>query len=128
MDIIERLKEFMAHTACRTRNSRILPNTTPPTLSQLIHGRNKTINDQLLRKLDDSFPDLDIRWLLSGKGDMLTSSNIEFSEPQNGLFGSKPASEYPDTQKEIKNTDSLEASIIEDANRKSRNLIPFSLI
>lgn len=120
MDIIERLKEFMAHTGMSNSQFADFAGIPRPTLSQLIHGRNKTINDQLLRKLDDSFPDLDIRWLLSGKGDMLTSSNIEFSEPQNGLFGSKPASEYPDTQKEIKNTDSLEASIIEDANRKKQ--------
>ncbi len=120
MDIIERLKEFMAHTGMSNSQFADFTGIPRPTLSQLIHGRNKTINDQLLRKLDDSFPELDIRWLLSGKGDMLTSSNIEFSEPQNGLFGTKQALEYPDTQKEIKSTDSLEASIIEDANRKKQ--------
>lgn len=55
-----------------------------PTLSQLLHGRNKSINDMFLRKINESFPQLDVRWLLFGTGDMLSIENTQTSEPQNG--------------------------------------------
>lgn len=49
-----------------------------PTLSQLLTGRSKTINDVLLSKLHNAFPDLNISWLLFGEGEM-TNDNIQLS-------------------------------------------------
>lgn len=56
-----------------------------PTLSQLIHGRNKSVNDLLLRKLHENFPDLNISWLLFGVGNISEKSNIQFSDAQTNL-------------------------------------------
>lgn len=49
----------------------------------MLHGRNKSVNNQVLAKLNTTFPELNILWLLFGRGDMLQSTNIETSEPQN---------------------------------------------
>jgi len=97
MDIIDRLKQFISHTGMSSSRFADFAGIPRPTLSQLIHGRNKTINDQLLRKLDDAFPDLDIRWLLCGKGEMLSSPNIEISGPQNSLFVQQQERYSPDS-------------------------------
>lgn len=46
-----------------------------PTLSQLLHGRNKSVNDLLLQKLHDAFPQLNLMWLLFGNGSMVQDVN-----------------------------------------------------
>lgn len=81
--VITRLKAFIEY--CGLSNSQFADRAgiPRPTLSQLIHGRNKSVNDLLLRKLHENFPALDISWLLFGVGSMLKESNIQFSEPQN---------------------------------------------
>lgn len=77
--IISRLKDFMAYSQMSNSQFADFTGIPRPTLSQLLHGRNKSINDQLIRKLHDSFPTLNIVWLLFGKGDMLTDGNSDFS-------------------------------------------------
>ena len=77
--VITRLKTFIEY--CGLSNSQFADRAgiPRPTLSQLIHGRNKSVNDLLLRKLHENFPALDISWLLFGVGSMLKESNIQFS-------------------------------------------------
>lgn len=81
--IIQRLKQFIAHTGLSSTQFADKAAIPRPTLSQLLHGRNKSINNQILAKLDESFPDLDIVWLLFGRGTMRQNLNFEISEPQN---------------------------------------------
>jgi len=81
--VTSRLKQFIEH--CGLSNSQFADKAgiPRPTLSQLIHGRNKSVNDLLLRKLYENFPDLNISWLLFGVGNMTGNSNMQFSEAQN---------------------------------------------
>ncbi|MDE6120744.1 MAG: helix-turn-helix domain-containing protein [Muribaculaceae bacterium] len=81
--IITRLKEFIAYTGLSNSQFADSAGIPRPTISQLLHGRNKSINDLFIRKLHEQFPNLNIVWLLFGKGGMLIDPNIEFSEPQN---------------------------------------------
>ncbi|MDE6276690.1 MAG: helix-turn-helix domain-containing protein [Muribaculaceae bacterium] len=80
--IIERLKLFMQHTGMSNSQFADYAGIPRPTLSQLLHGRNKSVNDSLLRKLYEKFPSLDVRWLLFGLGSMLTDANSQTSEPK----------------------------------------------
>lgn len=73
----------MAHTGLSNSQFADQAGVPRPTLSQLLHGRNKSISDQFLRKLNEGFPELDVRWLLFGTGSMLTNVNSQTSEPQN---------------------------------------------
>ncbi len=77
--IIVRLERFIAYTGMSNSQFADRAGIPRPTLSQILHGRNKSINDTLLRKLDESFPQLNLVWLLFERGDMLTDSNFEFS-------------------------------------------------
>lgn len=89
--IIQRLKEFIASTGLSSTQFADKASIPRPTLSQLLHGRNKSINNQILAKLDESFPELDVVWLLFGRRSGQASSNIKISEPQiDAFFEDKP--------------------------------------
>ena len=77
--IIYRLKQFLASTGLSSTQFADKAGIPRPTLSQLLHGRNKSINNQILSKLDESFPELNTLWLLFGRGSMRVDSNIETS-------------------------------------------------
>lgn len=81
--LIDRLKQFLASTGLTSTQFADKAGIPRPTLSQLLHGRNKSINNQILAKLDEAFPELNALWLLFGRGNMLVDSNIEISERQN---------------------------------------------
>lgn len=89
MDIISRIKEYMEYTQLTSSQFADRAGIPRPTLSQLLNGRNKSnegakkISSDIIRKLHDAFPDLNVMWLLFGDGDMESGSNIEISEPQN---------------------------------------------
>ena len=82
--IIYRLKQFLASTGLSSTHFADKAGIPRPTLSQLLHGRNKSINNQILSKLDESFPELNTLWLLFGRG------GRRFAEP-----------ECPETDREI---------------------------
>lgn len=94
--IIQRLKQFMAQTGLTSTQFADKASIPRPTLSQMLHGRNKSINNQVLAKLDENFPELDIVWLLFGRGDMLVNGNIKSSERQNALFFDEPKGQAPE--------------------------------
>ena len=83
--IVERLKQYIAEKGLTNTQFADRAGIPRPTLSQILHGRNKTINDVLLRKLDAAFPDFNLSWLLFGRGDMRNIANSEISEPEHGL-------------------------------------------
>ncbi|MCM1022395.1 MAG: helix-turn-helix domain-containing protein [Muribaculum sp.] len=81
--IINRLQTFMNQMGMSPSQFADKCDIPRSTLSQLFGGRTRSINDTLLSKLATAFPNLNILWLLFGRGSMLTDSNIEFSEPLN---------------------------------------------
>ena len=97
-NVVTRLKHFIEF--CGLSNSQFADKTgiPRPTLSQLVNGRNKSVNDLLLRKLHDTFPNLNVSWLLFGVGNMLSNSNIQFSEAQNSTISGQDDLQYPDSK------------------------------
>ncbi|MDE6238912.1 MAG: helix-turn-helix domain-containing protein [Muribaculaceae bacterium] len=97
MDIISRLKQYMTH--CQLTSSQFADKAgiPRPTLSQLLNGRPKNsdgvsdgvkeapkkISSDLVDKLHNAYPNLNVMWLLFGEGDMENHGNMQFSEPQN---------------------------------------------
>lgn len=88
MDIISRMKLYMEH--CRMSSSQFADSAgiPRPTLSQLLNGRNKSsegakkVSSDIIRKIHDAFPHLNVMWLLFGDGDMEIDANTRFSEAQ----------------------------------------------
>lgn len=93
--IIERLCRFIEFSGLSSSQFADKARIPRPSLSQMLHGRNKSLNNQILDKLNSAFPELNIVWLLFGSGDMLTNVNIETSERQTGLFEPNFIEEFP---------------------------------
>lgn len=90
MDIVSRLKQFMEYTGMASSQFADTAQIPRPTLSQIMSGRNKKISNEIIGKLHEAFPHLNVIWLLFGDGDMLTADDKQISEPLNGntLFDS----------------------------------------
>lgn len=69
--IIQRLNQFISYTGLSSTQFADKAGIPRPTLSQMVHGRNKSVNNQMLAKLNENFPELNILWFLFGQGDML---------------------------------------------------------
>ena len=81
--VLDRLVQFMNSTGLSSSQFADTTGIPRPSLSQMLHGRNKSVNNQVLAKLNAAFPNLNILWLLFGTGNMLENGNIETSEAQN---------------------------------------------
>ncbi len=77
-----RVKEFIDYLQVSNSQFADQAGIPRPTLSQLLHGRNKSINDLLLQKLHDAFPQLNLMWLLFGKGLMIDPVNSDIAKAQ----------------------------------------------
>lgn len=133
MDIISRIKEYMEYTQLTSSQFADRAGIPRPTLSQLLNGRNKSnegakkISSDIIRKLHDAFPDLNVMWLLFGDGDMESGSNIEISEPQNEALNDTKifqSSEIENIQRQIFFDDELQdlcAEKSDNANSASEN-------
>lgn len=84
MDIVSRLKKFIAHLNIPVTQFADSCGIPRPTLSQLLNGRNKKVSDELISKIHEVYPSLSVLWLMFGEGDMLHAENIKISEPETG--------------------------------------------
>lgn len=91
-NVAERLKIFIEHkglTYSQFADSCGIPR---PSLSQLLTGRNKKINDIMVGQIHQTFPTLSIVWLLFGEGSMEnTSLDTQAAQPE------EENSNYPDS-------------------------------
>jgi transcriptional regulator with XRE-family HTH domain len=83
MDLATRLKNFIISLGLANSEFADRAGIPRPTLSQLLTGRNKSVNDAFIKKIHDAFPTLNIAWLLFNEGDMVIASNIQISDAQN---------------------------------------------
>lgn len=90
MDIVSRLKSYIAHCGMTSTQFADTAGIPRPTLSQILSGRNKKISNELLAKLHTACPDLNILWLLFGTGSMLDISGTDVA-PE---VTSKPTDTY----------------------------------
>ena len=70
-----RLKVFIEHLGISSSLFADKCGIPRPTLSQLLNGRNKKVNDVLVGQIHAAYPDLSIVWLLFGEGSMLVSDS-----------------------------------------------------
>ena len=75
-----RLKVFIDHLGISSSLFADKCGIPRPTLSQLLNGRNKKVNDVLVGQIHAAYPDLSIVWLLFGEGSMLVSDSSRESD------------------------------------------------
>lgn len=67
----DRLKLFMAQEGISTTAFADKCGIPRPSFSQIINGRNKKINDNVVSQIHSAFPSLSVMWLLFGEGEMI---------------------------------------------------------
>lgn len=93
MDLVSRLKTYIESIAMPVTQFADACAIPRPTFSQLLSGRNKKVSNELITKIHEAFPELNVLWLMFGQGDMLVDNNIGVSEPQ-----ITPKSEFSESQ------------------------------
>lgn len=86
MDLVTRLRTYIDFIAMPVTQFADTCGIPRPSMSQLLSGRNKKVSNELISKIHDAFPDLNVLWLMFGQGDMLVKQNSPLSEPQNDVF------------------------------------------
>lgn len=92
MDIVARLKQYIEYLGMPITQFADTAQIPRPTLSQILNGRNKKISNEVISKLHDAFPALNMMWLMFGDGDIESGANTQTSESQNvpiSLFGNE---------------------------------------
>lgn len=79
MDIISRIKFFLAEYQIANSQFADKCDIPRPTVSQLLNGRNKKVSDEVISKIHAAYPNLSIMWLLFGEEPMLLAP-METSE------------------------------------------------
>ena len=85
MDLVSRLKLYLDAKQISVTQFADECGIPRPTGSQLLAGRNKKVSDEIIGKIHQAYPELNIVWLMFGEGDMAKNANIEVSEAQNTL-------------------------------------------
>ena len=98
MDIIDRIKAFMAHSGLSSSQLADTCEIPRPTMSQILNGRSKKISNDLIARLHANYPQLSVMWLMFGEGDMLDNSNIRISEPEKTMQSTNIGMQPTDSQ------------------------------
>lgn len=90
MDIVSRLKVFLKQNGIANSQFADTCEIPRPTLSQLLNGRNKKVSDEIITKIHNAYPALNILWLMFGDGDMIVP-NANTPYPAQNEFQNRPA-------------------------------------
>ncbi|WP_375324401.1 helix-turn-helix domain-containing protein [Flagellimonas sp. GZD32] len=74
MDIIDRVKQVIEHYGLSVSAFADEIGVQRSSMSHLLNGRNKPSLDFVM-KLADSYPEVNLYWLLKGEGDFLSNGN-----------------------------------------------------
>ena len=71
MTIIDRLKLIMERVNLTPGNFADKIGVAPATISHILSGRNKYPSAEVMLRLHETFPDIDLNWLLTGEGTLV---------------------------------------------------------
>ena len=75
MDIATRIKIFLNDQGIAYSKFADACNISRPTLSQLLTGRNKKVNNEIISKIHRAYPSLSIMWLMFGESPMILNDD-----------------------------------------------------
>lgn len=71
MTIIDRLKMILDRVNLTPGNFADKIGVAPATISHILSGRNKYPSAEVMLRLHDTYPDIDLNWLLTGEGSLV---------------------------------------------------------
>ena len=79
MDIVERIKLFLSQNKLASSTFADTCGIPRPSLSQLLNGRNRKVSNEVLDKIHQAYPEINMLWLMFGDGEMFVP-NANFGE------------------------------------------------
>ena len=70
-DIVSRLRYFLQQMGIATTAFADVCGIPRPSLSQLLNGRNKKVSNEVIDKIHQAYPELNMMWLMFGDGEMV---------------------------------------------------------
>jgi transcriptional regulator with XRE-family HTH domain len=118
-DFIKRLENILDYYSLSASGFADKIGVQRSSLSHLLSGRNKPSLDFIL-KIIEIFPEVDLYWILNGKGNFPKSDTISIPEIEKKVFAPTPIFDT-----EIKNDlfSEIEKPILENINLKNENII-----
>jgi transcriptional regulator with XRE-family HTH domain len=92
-------------------------------ISHIMSGRNNPSID-VVTKIVDKFPDIDLKWLMTGQGEML-SSDINLFSKENISDASKDIIDYSTTKEPITTESVKNKPIPQSSSKKIERIIVF---
>ena len=71
MTIVDRLKMILERVNLTPGNFAEQIGVAPATISHILSGRNKYPSAEVMLRLHDTYPDIDLNWLLTGEGTLV---------------------------------------------------------
>lgn len=88
----DRLKEIIDYYNLNTHQFEVKINASESTIRKALVGKNSISTDTLL-KISDTFPEINLDWLITGKGEMLRhEAPTATTEPRNDTLAALIAS------------------------------------
>ncbi|NDV59037.1 XRE family transcriptional regulator [Bacteroides sp. 519] len=84
--VIERVSEIIKYKGLTTRSFALKINFNYSTLNNYIVGRRTAIDLNLISKISETFDDISVEWLLTGKGHMLKQQPEDVEEDEDTLY------------------------------------------
>lgn len=92
MDIVSRLKKFLAQEQIPVTQFADNCGIARPTISQLLNGRNKKVSDDIVRRIHVAYPSLSVMWLMFGEGEMYVINENQHPSPAVNNRANSPSS------------------------------------
>lgn len=98
MDVSQRLDLYRQSINLTISQMADMAGIPRPTLWQFLNGRNKTLRDDMAAKIHDTFPSLNIMWLMFGEGPMALEQNMKISEAQKADISAPAPPQFADNK------------------------------
>ncbi len=122
----ERFKQLLEEKKLTATRFAALIKVNASAMSHILNGRSKPGFD-VLDKIAQAFPDVNLNWLISGKGSLYNNSSVQENPPEKTILSSTPAEkkELPFPGPPAKNREEIQAMPIALTNKKIKRIILF---
>lgn len=122
----ERFKQLLEEKKLTATRFAALIKVNASAMSHILNGRSKPGFD-VLDKIAQAFPDVNLNWLISGKGSLYNNSSAQEYIPEKATVSSTPPEkkELPSPVSSVKNREETQAMPIALTNKKIKRIILF---
>lgn len=122
----ERFKQLLEEKKLTATRFAALIKVNASAMSHILNGRSKPGFD-VLDKIAQAFPDVNLNWLISGKGSLYNNSSVQEYAPEKATVSSTPSEkkELPSPVSSVKNREETQAMPIALTNKKIKRIILF---